>query len=563
MSATRYEIRGGAYYDSVVLMQLQRALLTLPGVEDAGAVMATPANLDLLLQSDILPAMEADPRPDDLLIVVRAGKDAEAEAALGQIDVLLARRRSTGVESSFRPRSIAGAAGMLPEAKWALISVPGRYAAGVADQALDEGKHVFLYSDNVSIEEEIRLKTRARDQGLLVMGPDCGTAIINGVGLGFANRARRGNIGGVGASGTGLQAVTAGIHNAGGGITHAIGTGGRDLKEALGGMTFLAGLDALIRDPQTRVIALVSKPPAPEVAARILNAAFRAGKPVVVSFIGYSAPASRIGNLHFANSMDEAAVSAVQLANEAPDRGGSVTAMTGERRSLRGVFSGGTLAIEALRGLSALLYPISSNVPLIDSQAMDDPFQSVGHCIVDLGEDLFTQGRLHPMMDNDLRLRRIRQEAADPQTAVLLIDVVLGEGSHPDPASELAPVLKEVIEKHSVEVVAVLVGTDEDPQGYQAQREQLTGAGAVVFPTVIPAVEWIASRLATGGEYTYPPVTLADLNAPLAGINVGLESFTESLIGQGAAAVQVEWKPPAGGNEKMAGLLAKMKKPSD
>ena len=260
MSMTKSEIRAGAYYDSVVLMQLQRSLAALPDVDDAGVVMATPANLELLADGDLLTAEGKAANPDDLLIVVRAAKAADAEAALGQVDELLKKRRSA-VAQEFRPRSLAAAAKNLPAAEWVLISVPGRYATDVAVEALELDKHVFLYSDNVSMEDEISLKAKASDKGLMVMGPDCGTAIINGVGLGFANRVQRGSIGLVGASGTGLQAITSYIHNLGGGVSQAIGTGGRDLKEAVAGLTMLQGMEYLEADANTKVIVLVSKPP--------------------------------------------------------------------------------------------------------------------------------------------------------------------------------------------------------------------------------------------------------------------------------------------------------------
>src|SRR5687768_1392924 len=356
MTITKYDIRRGAYYDSVVLMQLQRGLVGLPGILDAGVVMATPANCDLLAANSLLPeAITAS--PDDLLIVVKAEDDSSANDAIQQVDSLLARRRSSASED-FRPRSLSSALKQLPEANWVLVSVPGRYAAGMAREALDLGKHVFLYSDNVSLEAEIALKKTAREKGLLVMGPDCGTAIINGIGLGFANRVRRGSIGVVGTSGTGLQAVTTHIHNLGGGISHAIGTGGRDLKSEVGAITAHQALDLLARDPETKVIVLISKPPSPEVATQLISAAQGTGKPVVIYFIGYPAPARNLGNLHFAISLGEAAELAVEIGDQ------SLDVMEESPISsfyLRGLFSGGTLAYETLLGLQGFLSPIYSN----------------------------------------------------------------------------------------------------------------------------------------------------------------------------------------------------------
>ncbi|MCL4268147.1 MAG: acyl-CoA synthetase FdrA [Anaerolineales bacterium] len=557
MTTIKHEIRRGAYYDSVVLMQLQRGLLTLPDVLDAGVVMATQANCDLLAANQLLPASVAS-SPDDLLVVVKAASDSAASDALRQVDALLAKRR-TSMAEDFRPRSLSAAAKQLPEANWVLISVPGRYAAGVARETLELGKNVFLYSDNVSLEDEIALKKTAREKGLLVMGPDCGTAIINGIGLGFANRVRRGDIGVIGASGTGTQAVTAQIHNLGAGISHAIGTGGRDLKLDVGAITAHQALDLLARDDETKVIVLVSKPPSPEVATSLISAAQRAGKPVVVYFIGYPPPARKIGNLHFAISLSEAAELAVEIKNWKPETKSQVSSLY-----LRGLFSGGTLAYETLLGLQSFLSPIYSNAPITNYQLLKDPLKSEAHSIIDLGDEFFMVGRLHPMIDNDLRIRRMKQEADDSEVGMILFDVVLGEGSHLDPAGELVPVIKEMREKRletgDLEFVAMVIGTDDDPQNLESQVSQLQDAGVTVFRTAAEAVEYISLRFSVIKKNDFTPVNLEQLKQPLAAVNVGLESFYDSLISQGAQAVHVEWRPPAGGNEKLASLLARMKK---
>lgn len=559
MAATEYQIRPGVYYDSVVLMQLQKSLAELPGVDDAGVVMATPANRDLLQAVGFdLAGIEA--KADDLLIVVKGEDEVSALSAIEQVDELLKRRRSETV-SDFRPRSLAGALDTLPASNWVLISVPGRYAAGVAEEALDLNQHVFLYSDNVSVGDEIALKQKAREKGLLLMGPDCGTAIINGIGLGFANRVRRGSIGLVAASGTGLQAVSAGIHNLGSGISQAIGTGGRDLKGEVGGITTLQGLDLLKLDEQTDVIVLVSKPMDADVAPTIISAAQDSGKPTVVNLIGYPSPGRQIGNLFFATTLHEAAELATKLArspsmDHAPDPQ-AVNASTGS--FLRGLFSGGTLAYEALLGLQTFLTPIYSNIPLRPEQKLEDSMVSLAHTILDLGEDEFTQGRLHPMIDNDLRLRRLRQEAADPTTGFILLDVVLGEGAHPDPASELAPAIAEIKAGRDIEVMAVVLGTDEDPQGIDDQIAKLSQAGAVIVRDVSEAVVFISQWLKTPYIYGYTEVLTTGFGDELIAINVGLESFYDSLKTQGASAVHVEWRPPAGGKDDLMAILAKMK----
>ena len=581
MQVKKAQVRSGAYYDSVVLMQLQRSLAGLPGVLDAGVVMGTAANKEILAQTGLLAPEAKAASADDLVIVVQAEDNEAAEVALGRVDELLARRRG-GVEHEYLPKSLDSAAQMLTDAHWVLISVPGRYAAGVTRQALRLGKNAFLYSDNVSLDEEVELKQMAAEMGLLVMGPDCGTAIVNGVGMGFANKVRRGPIGLVAASGTGLQQVSARIHQLGGGITHALGTGGRDLSEAVDAVTAHQGLDLLSRDPGTRVIVLISKPPSAQVADRLLRAARSAGKPVVVDFIGYCPPSRQTDALHFASTFDEAAEMAVQLAQGSanvpsrpqatdPDLVLALEQFAPGQQYLRGLFSGGTLAYEALLLLQDYLPGVYSNVPLKAEYRLENSLVSHEHTIVDLGEDEFTVGRLHPMMDNDLRIRRLLQEARDPHVAVILLDVVLGYGAHPDPASELAPAIVEARAAAQeagrfLEVVAIVVGTDEDPQDFRGQMQQLVKAGAHVETSNDAAVRYVghllqalAPKATLENRLVLTPVDLSVLAEPLAALNVGLESFAESLEAQDAPVLQVDWRPPAGGNERLMALLEKMR----
>jgi FdrA protein len=450
---------------------------------------------------------------------------------------------------------------MLPDVKWVLISLPGRYAADVAREALDLNKHVFLYSDNVLLEDEIWLKRKARQKGLLLMGPDCGTAVINGIGFGFANRLRKGKIGIVAASGTGLQAVSARIHNLGEGISQAIGTGGRDLKREVGGISAQQALELLGRDPQTEVIVLISKPSDPSVVTELLATAQSTGKPTVVNFIGYASPDRQLGRLNFAVNLKEAASLAVELATST-DRLTVANGQAGARTEapyLRALFSGGTLAYEALLSLQIVLSPIYSNIPIRPEQHLVNSMISQAHTVLDLGEDEFTQGRLHPMMDNDLRLRRMQQEMTDPEVGLIMLDVVLGEGAHPDPAAELAPAIAQAKSKREIEVVAIVLGTDEDPQDIDAQIEALAKAGARVFRETADAVMYASEWLRPTFSYEYPPLPLADFGGDLAAVNVGLESFYDSLKSQGASVIQVDWRPPAGGNEQLMAILAKMR----
>jgi len=553
MSNLHYEIRRGAYHDSIVLMQLQAALVERSGVEDAGVVMGTRANLELLAESDLLPKIDA--AGDDLVIVVRASDAASGEQALGAIDELLARREQT-TSSDFQPRSFDSALRLAPDARWVLISVPGSYAADVARKALAADRHVFLYSDNVSIEEEVELKRIAAERGLLVMGPDCGTAIVGGYGLGFANRVTAGKIGLIAASGTGLQAISTAVESLGAGISHALGTGGRDLSDTVEGSTFRQAIDLLARDESTEVIVLVSKPPSARVTTSVLSAAGAVEKPVVVAFLGYVPPGRRRGNLHFAVGLEDAARMAVDLVSgEAPAQRSTPSTIEGD---LRGLFAGGTLCYEAQQVLRSAISPIRSNVPILDSQVVEDSKVSRGHTLLDLGADEFTVGRPHPMIDQDLRIRRMRQEAEDPATGLLLLDVVLGDGAHPDPASELAPVIAEIRSARELPIVVMIVGGEGDPQAIGEQKEALEAAGAEVFLGVDPALDRVIDRMRSAPERSVPAVAI-DALQPRAAINVGLDIFSAALTDQGLRTVHVDWRPPAGGDEELAKLLAKMK----
>jgi len=568
------EIRRGVYYDSARLMQLQRSLAGLPEILDAGVVMGTDSNKELLAHIGLdTPEVQAS-KPDDLVIVVKSEKGQAAEDAIGQVDSLLAARKSD-IDQEYMPRSLETAAQMLPDAGWVIVSVAGRYAAGVTREALRLGKHVHLFSDNVSVEDEIALKTQAREAGLLVMGPDCGTAMVDGMGLAFANKIRRGPIGIVAAAGTGLQQVACRIHQLGSGITFGIGTGGRDLSEKVGAITYLMALDALIRDSDTRVIVLVSKPPSPKVAEEVLKVARKAGKPVVVNFIARAVTTIQDGNLFFATGMDDAARLAVEFANKPPqvqlDTDLPVEKFTKEQKYFRGLFSGGTLAYEAQYILAGYLPRVWANAPINKDNKMADSLVSQENCIVDLGEDEFTVGRLHPMMDNELRIRRLYEEANDPEVAVIMLDVVIGYGSHPDPASEIAPAIAKAIADakkagRHLEVTCVVTGTDEDPQNFDSQMDQLRKAGAWADPSnevVVRRVGRIMRALNERGSVAAAvlgkPVDLPNLKKPMAAINVGLESFAANLKDQDAPNIHVDWKPTAGGNEKLAGILERMK----
>ncbi len=492
-----HKVVANLYRDSVSLMQLSAALAKMPGVEQASAIMATPANLDLLREAGLMNG-ELAASPNDLLVAVRGKSAAPLQAALAAAVAALDKppeRVAGGGPAQQLPRSLQMGLAQAPQANLALISVPGEYAAAEAMKALRLGLNVMLFSDNVSLDDEAALKKFARERKLLVMGPDCGTAIVDGIPLGFANAVRRGAIGVVGASGTGTQQVTSLVHRLGAGISHAIGTGGHDLHRDVGGITMLQGLERLARDPQTKAIVLISKPPAPEVAQAVLDAARRAGKPVVVNFVGSSLQL-KDKNLFSVKTLEEAARAAVALAaGKRPPRSVAFNktipriSFKKSQRFIRGLYSGGTFCYEA----TALLGNAWSNTPIDAARKLADPWKSKEHSLVDLGDDVFTRGRPHPMIDHRLRNERLLEEAADPAVAVILFDVVLGYGSHPDPAAEMLPALRKA-RKRPVALVASVCGTDEDPQGLARQEAALREAGVLLADSNARAV-MLASAL--------------------------------------------------------------------
>ncbi len=506
---TRVTIKSGEYYDSVTLLQVAQGLLAMPGVADAAVVMGTPANKGLLVESDLLtPEVEAA-SPDDLVIAVCASDEPAAAAALSASEILLKASRQTtpaGGDLQAPPKTIGAAIESLGEnVNIMLVSVAGRYAAGVAREALNRGLHVFLFSDNVSVADEIALKELAREKGLLVMGPDAGTAIINNVALGFANVVPQGPVGVVAASGTGLQAVTCYMPREGVGITQAIGVGGRDLKSEVGGIMMLEGLKALQADPATHVILLVSKPPSSDVAEKVLAQVRLSTKPTVVLFLGGNPEAiAESGAIPTADMEEAAAVAAAVALGQNPadarinlrQREMSYKKRAAELRKrlapgqqyFRGLFSGGTFCYETQLILKDMGIAVQSNAPVAKHLRMADSNKSAGHVAVDLGEDEFTVGRLHPMIDPTLRNRRIVQEAKDPETAVIFLDVVIGYGSHDDPAGEAVKAIKEAqaiarAAGREIIFVASVCGTADDPQDLGLQEAKLEVAGVMVLPT--------------------------------------------------------------------------------
>ncbi len=469
-------VREHAYVDSVTLLQVSSEVLGLAGVEDAALVMATDLNRELLRESGLLTGEASHATANDLVISVRAATEADARAALEHAEALLLHRRAqpSGESAPNPPRSIRAARRLAPDAGLAVISVPGPYAAGEARLALADGMHVFLFSDNVPLEDEVTLKRVAHARNLMVMGPDCGTAVLNGVGLGFANVVRRGSVGVVGASGTGIQEVTSLVHQLGSGVSHALGTGSRDLYAEVGGVTTLQALELLRVDPRTETIVLISKPSDADVSGVVLRALAKTGKRAVAYL--QSAQVTMPEGVLRAETLDAAARLAVgdALAEEASRNPQTPRGS----REVRGLFCGGTLRQEA-----AIL--------------LGD-----GHTLEDFGDDQYTRGRAHPMIDPTLRNQAIALAGRDARVGVLLLDFVLGLGAHDDPAGAALPAIEDArgaarANGRELAVVARVVGTELDPQVLPRQEAALRSAGVQVHASNAAAA-LAAAALAQG-----------------------------------------------------------------
>ena len=512
---TRVIVKKSTYRDSITLMKISNSISKLPGVTQAAVVMATELNRRVLSEAGFKDAAIVNASNNDMIVAIESREAASLDAALTETDRLLVQEEKTAGEKA-EPTSLEEALEQIPDANLVFISVPGQFAKREAMQSLARGLNVFLFSSNVSRDEEVEMKNLAKEKGLLMMGPDCGTSIINHKVLGFGSIIREGTIGLVSASGTGLQEVTTLIHKAGLGISQAIGTGGGDLSEQVGGITTIQGLKLLEEDKQTKVIVIISKPSAPSAMEKVLEVARRISKPVVVNFLGGDISPRMLGILRFTDTLDDAARVACELAGAKPETATSiVTEKTisialAEHRKLaisqqyiRGLFSGGTLCYESQIILLPLIGEVFSNAPIKPKNKIPGDAPSKKHVCIDMGAEEFVEGRAHPMIDFSLRNLRILQEAKDPETAVILIDVELGYGSNEDPAAQLIPVIQKAkgLAKEAgrhLSVVASVVGTDGDFQNLAKQEKALSGAGVLIMPSNAQATR--LSALIAAGE---------------------------------------------------------------
>ncbi len=511
--ASGFIVRKNQYYDSLFLMGVNKRILDQPGVTQSAVLMGSDTNKTLLADIGLDLAGLKDAGPNDLVVAVVGESQMVVDDTLNRFDKILNSGSAPRSKSSLH--SLQDGLTAKPDSNLAVISLPGEYAAREAHKAIESGLHVFLFSDNVSIEDELELKTLASGKGLLVMGPDCGTSLIGGKGIGFANAVRKGRIGAVGPSGTGLQEFTCQVHNAGQGISHAIGTGSHDLSDALGGLTTFAALDALEADPGTEVIAVISKPPGEKMLKKLTGRFQSCRKPIVACFLGIDPAKLEVeSGFHPTVTIDCAVdISLRVFGNQIPSLNGDdldemrkseSAGWSGEQRYLRGLFAGGTFCYQSQQIMRQAGLQVYSNSPLDKRFSLEHPEKSREHSLVDMGDDFYTRGKPHPMIDGTWRSQRILAEARDPSVAVLLLDFILGYNASLDPVGDL---IEAIIEGKKIaterggylSVVASICGTDGDGQDLALQSKMLREAGVVVFQSNARAVSF-CTELIIGGR---------------------------------------------------------------
>ena len=571
-------VKKGSYHDSVVLMLLTNQISTIEGVKKVSIMMATPANKDIYRQSGLSTEELESASANDMVVVADVDDDAILDVIMEEVEEFF-KKQSTSEGDKKGAESVKSwdkALGKLPDANLAVISIPGAYAALEADRALDEGMNVFMFSDNVTLEDEIKLKQKAHEKGLAVMGPDCGTGIIQGVPIAFTNNVTPGAIGIIGASGTGIQELTTIIDRLGEGVKNAIGTGGRDLSTEVGGITMMDMIEAMESDDSVKVLIIISKPPAKEVRDRISDRLSNFKKPVVTLFLGEK-PEYHEENFYHAYTLDEAARLAVGLVRGEEIKEGKVDVDDSqffgaeEKKTIKAYYSGGTLAGEA-----AMLIKDALNLKVPPQKAEGFMLKTDGHIVVDLGDDVYTQGKPHPMIDPAKRIECMQDAIDDASTGVILLDVMLGYGSHEDMAGALLPSIVELRDKAKAEgrklfFVATVCGTRRDFQSYDEAVSKLKEAGVIVCENNKLAVHTAIRAIGLDFEEPAKEIrkkTVAKIEKTEASekliqllsqkpkvINIGLKSFAEVVESFGCDVVQYDWMPPAGGNVELIKVL--------
>lgn len=509
MTIVKNIVKENYFRDSLQLMQLSEEAKKISGILDVALVMGTETNKEVLERLGLLTEDGARATKNDLIIAVKVEKEELLPNILSSLEDMLTKTITTPVIAEKVFYSVGSAIEANPDINLALISIPGEYVRDVAMELLERGVHLHIFSDHVPIEHEIELKKYASSKGLLVLGPGAGTSIINGKAVAFANAIHRGDVGIVAAAGTGLQEVSVLLDRVGLGVSQGLGVGGNDVKEVVGGIMTIDCIKALENDEDTKLIMIVSKPPDPSVIRKIIKVIEEeTSKKFVLCFLGikgYKVPKKLMKRVYSCRSLHSAVLRAASLVNpekyreaerkisiKLPEIRKLVKKLSEnlkpEQKYIRALYTGGTLMYESLLIYRELLKDVYSNAPLEPKYKLEDSFKSYKHTVIDLGEEEFTAGRAHPMIDPTIRKLRLVEEARDPEVAVITMDFVLGYGAHPDPVEAMSSSIleaKKIAKEDGREIVfmAHVCGTERDPQNAVQQEEKLKNIGVVTFPS--------------------------------------------------------------------------------
>lgn len=521
-------VKSNYYRDSLNLLKISDIMKrSSSGIVEAVVIMGTKTNKAVLVKLGFPSTKINQATESDLIIAIEAVDKGSVDSALRKVEELLHSDGSSDTSNlvSENPTDLDSALVSMSNANLALISIPGEYVKDLSIKLSNEGIHQQIFSDHVPLDDELTIKEYAAKKGVLVLGPGAGTSIINGKGIGFSNVLRRGPVGIIAAAGTGLQEVSSLLDQCDIGVAYGLGVGANDPKEKIGGLMMLEALKVLEELPDIEIMTIVSKPPSPRAKKQIIDYIVKHGKKkYVLAFLGGghddSLPNSTKSKIVQVTTLASAVFavagltsnelykqSLVRLRIEPEILQRSVAkewkGFGQQQKYIRALYTGGTFAYETQVILNGILKDLFSNAPTGRTKKLPQSSKSKKHSILDLGEEEFTQGRPHPMIDPTIRRLRLVEESQDPEVGVVMMDFVLGYGSNPDP---VGAVLKEIGQVKAtarkggryLSIVTHVCGTKGDPQGYDESVRKLENVGALVFPTNALAAIASAQIIARG-----------------------------------------------------------------
>ena len=492
-------IKKNFFRDSVQMMQFSQQLKDEQGVIDAAIVMSTVLNKNTLKNMNLLTEDGISATENDTLISINCQDENSLSNAIQKAEQLLT---SISAKAKNEFTSLASALDTFSDANIASLSIPGQFVKEMATELINKQLNLFVFSDHVPLEDEIYLKNLALENNVLFMGPEAGTSILNGTVFGFGNRVRKGSIGIIGASGTGIQESSTMIDLFGEGISHGIGVGGRDLRNDIGGMMTMKAMEIFENDPNTKAVLLVSKPVDNYIRNKIINKINNFSKKnYVLCLIGDNENSVDTAKIKFSKSIQMSVLKILKLLddnvykktkdvvrnqiNDSIKLSESLSKDLNEgQKFIRGFFAGGTLCYESKIILEQMIGKIYSNLSSDDEYSIKGNVSSKENTLIDFGEEEFTSARPHPIIDPLLRRNRILEDANDPNVGVIIIDIICGINAAKNTMAFHAETIKKAIEiareqGRKLSVFTYICGTENDVS--KNELKLLADSGAKLF----------------------------------------------------------------------------------